>query len=426
MAESYGAKVIRFEEAAQNITEGKGYVIYSKYFGRYISYLLEYPPGFSFLLILISYVGISSHLSIQLFQILLATITCYILYKITCCIASARAGIIAVVIVACSPILARYDVAIEPGVPAMLLMSASLYLLLCNQKNCAIRSSMAGLLIGCAALLLQDYAGLAIFMLVAFLLARGGRFVIRYGSLFFISYLLAVSPNIAMNYHVLQRIMIMPSFIGAVMMKGLGQFGGTGDLYMPMTHRELLEYEGVLEKGKSYPECAGEEILLYYPNPFEREKVRRAEVIRFVKKHPLFVLKCIVNRIPILISGNITGITPDQLDESAGQIEGKASQKPVDQIVPYLYRRTASFFRYFKWIEWLLFILALIGVMLSAHNWRKTIFIMAVPCYFFACHLLLYIEPRMMTPALPFIYIFTGICLDAISRRVRHARIAST
>lgn len=412
-AETYRDKVLRFEESARNLLAGKGYVIHCDYYREDVSYLHEYPPGFSFLLAAFYHFGITSRLFFQLLQIGFSIVTCVVLYRITCLAASPGAGAVAAVIFAVSPVMARYDVAIDPGVLAIMLISMMLYIVIVPRGNCALRFITAGLLAGLAGLLLPDFNGLPLFLLCAVAVAKGIRFILRYGLLFILFYILGICPLIAMNYRTFDRVMIMAPFIGTGLVRGLGQFGGEGELFMPEGRFDLLESEGFYEPGQDRW-SAWEEIVLFYPGHFNKDKARRARALQFVREHPLFVLKGTLKKVPKMFGGNITGVTPDELDKAALKYEAEPAGSPLDGIAPRLNRTAASFFRRFAWLEWAAAVMALLGLFISTDRWRTALVIASIPVYLFIGHLPFFFEPRMMTPALPFIYVFTGIFLAAM------------
>ena len=418
--ESYKGKVLRFEEAARNLREGKGYTIYSNYFGEYISYLHQYPPGFSCLLAGVYFLGLRTHLSIQLLQIGLTVATCVFLYGITCRIASPRTGLILVALVAFSPILARYDVGIEPAVSATTLTSMVICILIGAERRRGLWFGAAGLLAATASFISPDFVSLPVILLLAIAAAKGIRFALRYGSFFILFYLLGLSPLAAMNYATFKQAMVVPPCLGRGLVQGLGELSDKRVFELPSNYYEFLEYEGYFDGRPEERERVGEEIILFYPDPLEKDSVRRATAYRAIKEHPILIMAGILKKTPRLLAGNITGVNPARLDESASECLATPTRGLGETMLALLYAAAAFLFRHFRWIEWATVVLALTGAYFSRGSWRTTLIIAALPVYFLASHLPMGLETRMFTPALPFMYVFTALGIDALFGEKSH------
>jgi hypothetical protein len=339
-------------------------------------------------------------------------------------IASPRAGLILVALIAFNPILARFDVGIEPAVIGITLMSAAMYLLIDRDKSRMLRFCLAGLLAAAVNYIVVDFTGLPIFLVCAVVLAEGFRASLRSCPLFIAAYLLALIPLAAVNYAEFGRVMIAPSCLGRGLIQGLGEMSSKGVFELPSNYYELLEYEGYFVDRPEERARVGEELIVFYPNPMERDAARRAKACQVMMEHPMFVLKGMLRKIPLILTGKITGINPARLAQSARDYQSKDGREPYVIIVPPLYLAVAILFRNFYIIEWATIVLALVGFYVSRGMWRMTIVVAALPLYFFAGSLLIAVEKKPFTTALPFIYVFTAVGIDALTggrRAWRHS-----
>jgi hypothetical protein len=294
------------------------------------------------------------------------------------------------------PNTARFDVVALPEALVALPVALVLFILskryLTNRKIW-IYGLCSGLALGVGVLLRADVALLPIFLFVGVILLFGFQYAVKIFIPLVIAMGIVLLPQTIFNYQNSGGKLIPLGYSnGIAAFEGISQFGDTlGTVY---SDDRLKIFEDQND--------------LYYPRGAERDAERTKKAFAIIKDHPVWYVKTLVKRVPLLL-------TPRGLFIIGDDTPTKDTKEDFTQKFP------ASFFNEWKnsplsafvkvtssLLGILLMFFAVIGCWKYRRNYKIWILPFSVVAYYFLSHIPVNVEPRYFFPAVPFFIPLAG------------------
>jgi 4-amino-4-deoxy-L-arabinose transferase-like glycosyltransferase len=414
-----------FDKRAQDILDGRGRMFWIDDPTR--TDLVQYPPAYPWMVAAIYWLtGERSAYSAQkviavldwLLSLLLATgiaVTAY----------GWRAGMIASVFVALSPLLAIVGVSPTADAPTSWFVLGALWLLLVSAKRQNVWiAAGAGALLGVACWLRVNPLYLSFFWAVPlFVVATGGwkkRLIMS--ATVVLAALIIVSPIVIRNYLVFPEFTPTGGTLGANLWEGLGETELGRNAGFMYGDDKMIERERVK---RGVPADAPFDAM--WPDGIKRERERTRESLAFIKQHPIWYAGVMLHRMWGMLK--VAGAPLPYYGTSGINVTPSKSlpanwQGGFVAIIVKGLGMIQSVTRY------VLLPLAAIGVWLAwRRNWRLTLLLLATVIYYLGPGTFAHTEIRYVLPIHSLLPIFAALTIEFsirwfASRRQRVARTA--
>lgn len=290
---------------------------------------------------------------------------------------------------------ARFDVVILPEPLVALPVAIVIWLIartIGRRKATTIEAIIGGIAIGVGILLRPDVSLWPVFLAIALWLLWGFGRMVRFIVPMMVAVLIVVSFQAVFNFQATGKIIPLGYSNGIAAFEGISQFGDTLGTVYSDDRLKILE----------------DQSDLYYPRGPERDMARTSKAIAIIKERPIWYLKTVLKRIPILLTprglfviGNDTPTQSSKDDFSQkfpGSLLAELKSDPIaaiEKIGSALLGVAAM-------------LLAAIGCWEHRAEWRVWVLPFSVVIYFFFSHIPLNVEPRYFYPAVPFILPLAG------------------
>ncbi len=290
---------------------------------------------------------------------------------------------------------ARFEVTILPEALVALPIAITLYLFArkyLTSLELWRNGIVAGLAIGIGTLLRADVAFLPVFLFAGLALLFGLKYSFRLLLPFACGFLLVLSFQTIYNYNASGKFLPIGYSNGIAAFEGISQFGDTLGTVYSDNRLKILE----------------DQADLYYPRGPERDRERTRKALEIIKEHPVWYIKTVIKRIPLLIVPRGLFVVED------GTPTKKTSEDFAQKFPASLFKEFSEtpVIALIKLGSSLLGVILLVLSLLGCWKWRKNYKIWILPlfvvAYFFLSHLPLNVEPRYFYPAVPFLIPLAG------------------
>jgi 4-amino-4-deoxy-L-arabinose transferase-like glycosyltransferase len=384
-------------DRAENILDGKGDIEYYTYQGRlYSQPAIFRPPGYSFLIAGFQFVFGRNILIFTIFQIILLSSFSPVYYKIiTDIFSNPRISKLSTFLMICFLPFYRLAVFREPVVFVGPLLLVGIYLIY-KQKY-----FLSGVVIGLSVLFREDAILMLPLLFLTLLLfpfffeekislSRRFRKSVVFLSLFFIGFVLIVTPWLIRNYVSFHK---FPYFCtpkaGTVLIQGIAEYDVDNRFHLEYSDNDLVKSEGYES---------------WFPNADERNRARLEKAKNIILENPIWYLKVMVKRIPqytYFIGGG--GTTVHFMQTTKSFLYGKATLSVVVKELISSYK--SLWFSIFAAIQISIYYLFwLIGLTCLIKTKQKKLWILFLIIPFsYMIHIVHHVEPRYFMPAIYFI-----------------------
>jgi len=449
-----------YERDALQILNGeRGWLLPHK-IKRTDTFILGYPPGYGIFLSLVYRLAGANYFAVQRAQAIGDSLTAIVTFLIAAQLFGLRIGAISGFIVALAPHFAYHSNWIMPDSLCVLPIVGAIYLLLRAQTEPGYwRYCLAGLLVGLSCWLRPNALLLSAFLALYILLLQKRGWLISgqrserltdksaeslplkqhrprksiYAALCLVlSSWIAIAPITIRNYAIFHRFIPISLGAGVNLWEGIGEYSAEfgavfGDLALMAS--EAREYNN--------PQYAGS---LYYPDGIEREQERIGKSLRVIAEHPIWYLGVMVNRMGTMLKFYAYPMIDRDL-------VGVESVQPGIEFYTNLFGAWGAVQYYLDWgrpldllrpvarlcqriIKEGAIALVILGTLvLSLRDYRKLLFILAVPLYYLLAQSTMHTEFRYALPmhCFTFILIAAGFSalIDTITWALRQAGIVT-
>jgi len=291
---------------------------------------------------------------------------------------------------------ARFEVTILPEALVALPIAITLYLF--SQKKSSSsglwkNGIIAGVMIGIGTLLRADVAFLPIFLFVGLAFIFGRKYSFQMLFPFLVGFIIVMGVQTGYNYNASGgKFLPLGYSNGIAAFEGISQFGDTLGTVYSDNRLKILE----------------DQADLYYPRGPERDQERTRKALEIIKERPIWFVKTVIKRIPLLIIPRGLFIVED------GTPTKKTSEDFAQKFPASLFRefRETPGIAIVKLGSSLLGLILLVFSLLGCWKWRKNYTFWMLPfsivAYFFLSHLPVNVEPRYFYPAVPFLIPLAG------------------
>ena len=397
-------------DLAQNILQGHGIstkVIDENGLIKYLPTAQE-MPGYSILLSFFQWLtGSETLIYIQLFQILLDSLSCYLIYLFGRKCFSEPVGLIGATLFALY--LPEAYLAVSPmrdvWITFCLLTALFLFLkyISSEQKRWLI---LTGLTVGVGCYFRPTVFFLPLFLCIP-LWSRSKRKLgksLMAGVVMQSVVLLCLTPWGIRNYLALDRFILTRTVFYQSIWEGFGEFANP--------------FGAVLNDTLTQRQTQAEGFTGEFTSP-EFDEFLKPKVIQAIREKPLWYLGVVLKRIPyaLLLNRIPWGVLQDETLFYHKSYLGNESQKNLWTYSQKLLKQNPGLL-VTKTFDALIFVLALTGIYLSRRQWQETLLILMVPLYFVAVHIPIHIEGRYMVPTHWVYLIFSAVTLVALKERL--------
>ena len=397
-----------FDKRAQDILDGRGRLFWIDDSTR--TDLVQYPPAYPWMVAAIYWLtGERSAYAVQkVLAVLDGLLSLTLITGIAVTAYAWRAGMIASVFAALSPLLAIVGVSPSADAPTAWFVLGALWLLLIAIKRQSLLFALAsGAVLGLACWLRVNPLYLSLFWAVPlFVLSNGGwkkRLIMS--ATVVLAALIIVSPIVIRNYLVFPEFTPTGGTLGANLWEGLGETELGRSAGFMYGDDKMIERERVK---MGVP--AGAPFEAMWPDGIKRERERTRESLAFIKQHPIWYAGVMLHRMwgmlkvagePLPYYGTAgINVTPKK------SLPANRQGGPVAIIVTALgmiqsVARTA------------LLPLAAVGVWLGwRRNWRMTVLLLATIFYYLVPGTFAHTEIRYVLPIHGLLPIFAALTVE--------------
>jgi len=367
-----------------------------------------YPPGFP-LWIAIIY-KISGHRSaavVQMVQWVLDSLSVVLIVGIGATAYDYRAGLIAGLLAALSPLLALYGaVPLADAPTSWLILGAIWLLLIAAKREKLLPALLAGLLIGLSCWLRANAILLPAFLIAALMLCKI-NWQTRFGLSGAVSLglLMLITPLLVRNaiaFHVL-----LPTGLGAGtnLWEGIGETDRAAEFGAVYGDQKLLEQERI---GLGLP--ADETLSLYYPNGVERDRERAKKALGVIAQHPIWYVGVMSRRMAGVLK--FAG-TPAGYYGSSGINVTSSKCLPLTMQGGFVSLFVTVLGGLQSVIRYLALPLMIVGLGISLKKaWRVTLLVLSTILYYLVIGSALHTEIRYGLPMQALLFVFAGVTIS--------------
>ena len=395
-------------DVADNVLQGRGMVTHVDVAPLSASSRMAYVPFIDrplgyVLLILIPYGIIHHAVAQQIFQAILAALSCVLLYRITARLTNERTAVIASLLYACWPLSARFEVTLLPDavMPFFLLLAFWLFLR-GRESGTWYWYGLSGLAFGTGIMMRPDILFLPFLLAAGSFLFKPVRKPLASAVILLAGMVFVIGLHTARNYSATDgRFLPLGLGNGISMWEGISQFGDAfGTVY---GDQRMTRLEG-------YRSWA-------YPDGIDRDQKRFREALTIIGDHPFWYAGVMVRRIPVLLTPDwiMTNSVSPSLKE---YLDGSPDHTIGSYLLTYpwasLTRALLILLQYAT--------LALAALALASRKSSRLLWLPGLMILYYVCiHIPTNAEARYFYPVLPFVLLLASERLDSILQ-IFHAR----
>jgi hypothetical protein len=367
-----------------------------------------YPPGYSLWLAFIYRLsGSRSALVVQNVQLTLDALFVLSIMGVGAAAYGWRAGFMAGVLAALSPLLAFNGATPLADSPTAWIVVGGAWMLLLAMKRLSWRWALgAGLMIGASCWLRANALLLGVWCAVALVLfvQASWRVAVRLSAIFVLGVLLLVAPVIVRNSRAFHAFVPGGMGFGTNLWEGLGETSRAAEFGAVFGDANVIEQERA-EMGLAQDAP----LALYWPDGLERDRARMRKSLAVIKAHPFWFAGVMARRMagmlkyagePVPYMGtagiNLTGKKCLPLEWQGGILAFGVNLLGMLQSV----------------LRYLLLPLMLVGAFLAfRRDWRASALVLTIILYYLIVGSVLHTELRYGLPMQALLFIFAGLAL---------------
>lgn len=413
----YGIYAI-FDDQAQDVMEGRApaFWVEDALSSPRAATAAVYPPGYSLWLAVIYRVSDSrSALTVQKIQMTLDSLFVLLIAGVGASVFGLRAGFMAGVLAALSPLLAFYGATPLADSPTAWIVTGGAWMLLTGMKRLSWRWVLgAGLMLGAScwlranALLLGVWCAIALF----FLVKASWRVALRLSGVFTLGVLLLVVPVIVRNSRAFHAFVPGGMGFGTNLWEGLGETSRAGEFGAVFGDANVVEQERA-EMGLS-PDAP---LALYWPDGLQRDRARMRKALAVIKAHPFWFAGVMAKRMAGMLkyAGEpVAYMGTAGINVTSGKSLPPERQGAVLGLFVNLLGMLQSVLRY------LLLPLMIVGTFLGfRRDWRACALAYTIILYYLVVGSVLHTELRYGLPMQALLFIFAGLAVAEIVWRLK-------
>jgi Dolichyl-phosphate-mannose-protein mannosyltransferase len=294
-----GSLVSRYHQQAQRMLDGDG-VLYPTGYQQHASVqLLLHPPGYSIFIATIFGAFGHSDDNLVLSQIICDSMAAVLVFVIAAEILPLSASVIAGLLVAFSPHLARQSLMLLPESLAVLPILIAVCLLVRARKQPGLVAILtAGGMVGLSCWLRSNTLLLAPFLAVAILLLfeRSRRW--KYATGFVFATIVVISPITIRNWVVFGQFIPLSLGSGVTMIEGIADYDKENRFGMPATDDEAARKDLEWHNRPDYA------VGLWRPDGIERDRYRFARGLDVIRENPIWFAGVMIRRAASMLRYN--------------------------------------------------------------------------------------------------------------------------
>ncbi|MDQ3819605.1 MAG: glycosyltransferase family 39 protein [Acidobacteriota bacterium] len=375
-----------------------------------------YPPGYYLWLAFIySVSGERSPLVVQSVQLTLDALSVLLIIAVGATAYGWRAGIIAGLLAALSPLLAFYGAMPLADAPTeWIVLCGALMLLLAARRLSWRYALLAGTLFGASCWLRANglMLGVGCALALLFFVKASWQNALRLSAVFMLGVLLLLAPVIARNSFAFHAFVPGGMGLGTNMLEGIGETSRAEEFGAVFGDSNLIEQERA-EMG--LPKDAPLE--LYYPDGLRRDRARMNKALAVIVRHPFWFAGVMFGRMAGMLK--YAGEPLKHLSTSGINVTSKRClpanlQGSVLALLVNLLGALQSVLRY------LLLPLMIVGAALALRrDWRATLLLLTVILYYLVVGSALHTELRYGLPMQALLFVFAGLTTEKIVRSLK-------
>jgi len=349
----------------------------------------ERPPVYPFFISFIYLLFGHSYLAVRLVQAAIGALTCLVIYWIGKEIFDERVGRVTSLVVALYPVLIGYTgLLLTETLFTFLLSIAILFLVKAVRNRSSKLYAISGALLAIATLCRSTMILFPFFLLIAVWIVYGSNFrAIVHFSIVLIMMIVLITPWTIRNYYRFDS--LLPVATGGGQTLWVGTY---------------VAWEGKYQGADTEPLRSMREEY----SPIELDKRLFKEGLNNIKDNPITYFVMSIRKFPRY------------------WVTSHSSVFGIDKPNSWYLRERQYFPLFVKFcllsLHTLLLILGFIGALLVRRQWKSFIIPLLLICYFTG-HIFLVTIPRYHVPALPYVFIFTSVCLIAVNKKIIEMKI---
>jgi 4-amino-4-deoxy-L-arabinose transferase-like glycosyltransferase len=363
--------------------------------------LLGHPPGYPILLAIIYKFAPESDTAVQIFQMILDSLSALIISLIAWKLMPAAVGTIAGLMAALAPQFSWNSLLLLPDSLAALPVLLAVYLIIQSRNNPRLLYLLtAGSLIGLSCWLRANALLLAPFMALVFpfIFKRGEK---SSAILAFIGgACLLIAPLTIRNAVVFGKFIPVSLGAGQTLIEGLADYNTDGSLGLPQTDIDLIRQEA---EAANRPEYASS---LFSPDGIARDRARIARGLAVIRAHPIWFSSVMVRRAISMLRLERTPLrlataeSPAWLNLFQSLLRGLQKLFVTAIILP--------------------FVLIGVGLMIYKRQLQTLAILLVVPFYYFCIQSALHTEYRYVLVIHYFLFVLAAFALYTLTSKISH------
>lgn len=365
--------------------------------------LFGHPPGYSFLLALLSLIG-ESDIGVLWFQLVAEAFAAVMLFLIAARLISPSVGFIAGMLAALSPQFSWNSIVLLPDSLSVLPILLAIFLLARDRNGTRLWPYLlAGVFVGVSCwlrannLLLAPFLSLLI-VLGAFprpdeRLARMKR--LKLAGVLVAGAVLVIAPLTLRNAIVYRAFVPLSLGAGQTLLEGIADYDHADRFNMPETDHGIAEMEA-REHGR--PDYAN---TLFGPDGLARDRERVSRGLRIIRSHPFWFASVMIRRAVSML---------------------RFERVPLISLDPEHKLAYPWWLRLLQRVFLTTFMLPLtlggVAVLMIKRRWFELALLLAVPFYYFCVQSALHTEYRYILALHYFLLVLVATALDYVVRRV--------
>ena len=370
-----------------------------------------YPPGYSLWLAFIySVSGERSALVVQKVQLTLDALFVLLIVGVGMSAYGWRAGFLAGVLAALSPLLAFNGATPLADSPTAWMVVGGAWMLLLAMKRLSWRWALgAGLLIGASCWLRANALLLGVWCAVALVLLTqtSWRVALRLGIVFALGVLLLVVPVIVRNSRAFHAFVPGGMGVGTNLWEGIGETSRATEFGAVFGDANVIEQERA-EMGLP-PDAP---LALYWPDGLERDRARMRKALAVIRAHPFWYAGVMARRMAGMLK--YAGEPVPYMGTAGINVTSKKClplrwQGGIFAAGVNFLGMLQSILRYF------LLPLMLVGAFLAwRRDWRMSAIILTIILYYLIVGSILHTELRYGLPMQALMFVFAGVTIERV------------
>lgn len=404
-----------FDNQAQDILDGRAHAFWVEdaLSSPRAATAAVYPPGYSLWLAFIYRVtNDRSALVVQKIQLTLDSLFVLLILGTGASCYGWRAGLMAGVLAAMSPLLAFNGATPLADSPTAWLVVGGAWMLLLGMKRLSWRWALgAGLLIGASCWLRANALLLGVWCAVALVLLAqtSWRVALRLGAVFMLGVLLLVAPVIIRNSLAFRAFVPGGMGVGTNLWEGLGETSRAAEFGAVFGDANVIEQERA-EMGLP-PDAP---LALYWPDGLERDRARMRKALAVIRAHPFWFAGVMARRMAGMLK--YAGEPAPFMGTAGINVTSRKCLPPRWQggilaAGVNVLGMLQSVLRY------LLLPLMLVGAVLAfRRDWRASAVILTIIFYYWIVGSILHTELRYGLPMQALLFVFAGLAIETVWR----------